>query len=595
MDISSQQANFSLGVPSLPFSVSTVGGLKETLGVRYDNLRFSLVNGSTFNLDTSPLNELKVSFDVTPTQNAHLEADMGLFSVTATPLPSFGLHAGIAVDIGANGTMTPSLTGGANVNLALVGMVGSGTPVDNFKLPSIRANMLMDWQLGGANADPTVTKLASFGASAPTLRFQNVQVGLGEYLSDVLSPVTAAIQTYLTYYKPYLELINAKIPGLEDAFQAAGLGDATILHIAKILNDAKVIDDPLFTTVEKYSELISNLQAGFGDLIDSKVPTLPSGATVNLGDFDLAGNGDLRAAQQAAPLAGLGDLTSLVPHATTAVQYLQDKLGSYADLGGVQAFLRTLQSDISISFPFSDNPTRGAFAMLLGQDVPLVEFTVNLPSVFNVDLQQLMNKVGAPVLGTNNLLPATAELGGNLNVDIHLVGGYDTRGLREIIAGRDDGDIGQLVQRLLLRFDRAGPLGQGRPHHLRRPEDRRHGPHPRPGDRRRGRRRGAGRLPLRQPRGRLRRPEPRRRPHLPTLLRPGFRPQPLHRHRQPRRLDLGRRLRQRLGPGPGHEAGRRRPADPHRSRHLHRLHQLRQLEPLPSPQRPRPHRADRHV
>ena len=438
VDLSKQGFNFNLGVPSLPFSVISSGGFQESLGVQYNNLRFGL-NQNAFFLDTSPLNELKVSFDVTATPTSSVYADAGLFSVKATPLPTFGLHAGIAVDVG--GKVAPSLTGGANADLALVGVVGSGTPVGNFKLPSIQANMLMDWQLGGANANPTVTNFANFGASAPTFRFQNVQVGLGEYLSDVLAPVTAAIQTYLTYYKPYLELINFKIPGLEDAFQAAGLGDATIMNIAKILADTKVIDDPLFETVEHYSELLTDLKAGFGDLINPNVSTLPSGTMVSLGNFDLSGNGDLRTAAPASPLAGFGNLTTLVAHATSAVQTLQNDLGGHVDLNGVQAFLRTLQTDISISFPFSDDPVHGAFAMLLGQDVPLVKFSVNLPSVFNVDLAKLMNQVGGPVLGRNNDLPATAALGGDLNIDVHLVGGYDTRGIRELIEGQGDAGV----------------------------------------------------------------------------------------------------------------------------------------------------------
>ena len=82
----------------------------------------------------------------------------------------------------------------------------------------------------------------------------------------MLAPVTTALQTYLTYYKPYLELINFNIPGLDDLFQDVGLGHASILGIADILAKTGAIPDPLFQTVVHYSDLLTNLQAGFGDL-----------------------------------------------------------------------------------------------------------------------------------------------------------------------------------------------------------------------------------------------------------------------------------------------------------------------------------------
>ncbi len=122
--------------------------------------------------------------------------------------------------------------------------------------------------------------------------------------------------------------------------------------------------------------------------------------------------------------------------------------------GALQAAINRLQTDISLTFPFSDDPVHGAFAMLLGHDVPLVKFTVNLPSLFNVQLADLIQATGVPVLGENNGLPATAELGGDLNLDVYLSGGYDTRGLRELI--RNPGDVGALADGFY--FDSSKPV-----------------------------------------------------------------------------------------------------------------------------------------
>ena len=186
----SQNLNFNLGLPSLPFKVTSTGDINVTVGMEYDNLRFG-INNTGFFLDTSPLNELKVSFDAGLSPSANIQADAGLFQVSAKPLnPStFGLHAGISYDVG--GAVAPSLTGSANADLALSGSFGGTNSTGEFKFPNVQANLLMNWDLGTkASADPTAP-LAHFGDSAPTVSFQNVQVGFGSYLSNLLSPLTA--------------------------------------------------------------------------------------------------------------------------------------------------------------------------------------------------------------------------------------------------------------------------------------------------------------------------------------------------------------------------------------------------------------------
>ena len=47
--------------------------------------------------------------------------------------------------------------------------------------------------------------------------------------------------------------------------------------------------------------------------------------------------------------------------------------------------------------------------MLLGHDVPLVKFSVDLPGLFDVQLADLIEATSAPELGLNNGLPATAS------------------------------------------------------------------------------------------------------------------------------------------------------------------------------------------
>jgi Ca2+-binding RTX toxin-like protein len=70
----------------------------------------------------------------------------------------------------------------------------------------------------------------------------------------------------------------------------------------------------------------------------------------------------------------------------------------------------------------------GAFALLLGRDVPLIRFDINLSG-----LSVPFNRLNA--LPLTNVAPVKLDVGGDLGITLHLSGGYDTRGLRELLTG----------------------------------------------------------------------------------------------------------------------------------------------------------------
>lgn len=447
--------DFNLGLPGIPFRVTTRGNLQARAGIEYDHLQFGLKNNGFF-FDASDPDELRVTLDAGVSPGASFQAVVGFFQVTAVPTPDFGLHAGFSVDIRNDNGLSfanPRLYGTANADLALTGSLADD---GDLSWPNVTTDFKFRWAFGGGNADPTNPDAATYGgAASPVVRFDDVKVNAGNYINSVLRPYTLALQAYLTYYKPYLDLINFQIPGLTDVFDAArGIAPdfvpdkATILEIAKKLKNMGVFGtppDPIVDALVTYSDLLSNLRATVGDLINPQTGGGADNLYLNLGSFDLSGNGGgnlrtLPPAGQAGPNFGTRaggprfDLTSLVPHALNKVtKSAADQFAATKDtyLKGVAAAMRRLKSQMSLTFPFSDTPVSGSFALLLGREADLVKFNIDLPGVFNVPFARL----NALSMGVTTLTPAKLDVGGDLNVDLHLSGGYDTRGLRRLVSG----------------------------------------------------------------------------------------------------------------------------------------------------------------
>ena len=150
-------------------------------------------------------------------RNGNGRPDAGTIGFDAA---AFGLHGGVPVD---PNTEAASFYGSANADLAIAGALAGdpGTAVGGFKYPSVRADFRLGWDLGGADA--RTGDVGRLGAAGPRVALQNVRVGFGDYLTTVLAPLTTAVQTYLMYYEPYLDVVGYEIPELTSTFTAAGL------------------------------------------------------------------------------------------------------------------------------------------------------------------------------------------------------------------------------------------------------------------------------------------------------------------------------------------------------------------------------------
>src|SRR5206468_10328542 len=107
------------------------------------------------------------------------------------------------------------------------------------KFPSVYADFEMHWAF--AAADPAATP-KGFGGS-PTIAFNNVRMGLGSFLSDIMGPVVRVVQTLTVPLQPVISVLNEPIPGLSDLSKAVGSGDVSLLTLAKVASSTGALPD----------------------------------------------------------------------------------------------------------------------------------------------------------------------------------------------------------------------------------------------------------------------------------------------------------------------------------------------------------------
>src|SRR5262249_3735429 len=352
----------------------------------------------------------------------------GFFRVSANAMPNLpAAHLGAGLVMNASGLTlsNPTLTGSAKLNLALDAQIVSSS---SLTFPHMRTNFIVDWNLAG----PSDANLEALG-SAPTVKFDNVQFGLGSFLGNMVQPVADFIQQITVPVAPIYTLLAAPIPGLSDLSEAAGLGTITLEKLAALAVAGKVLP-PDYQLLAELSINLHTLvallrNAKFGPQNDVLIP---------VGSFDLSGiNGDLRGKTLVGGYktfaqwfqSGNKDLTDLVPIATTAVESIEKKI---SDLnlpapGAAlveQAFthineqFRNLQNGIGLRFPLLEDPL-SVFRLLLGQDVDFARFDAKFVGHAS---QTESLKVWGPV---------NVTFTGTIDLQTELHAAVDTYGLRQ--------------------------------------------------------------------------------------------------------------------------------------------------------------------
>jgi hypothetical protein len=452
--------DFGLGLPSIPFHIQSTGDISLQAAARYDNLTFGF-SGGTFFLNTDQPDELKLTLDAgLALGRSSMTGEIGFLRITATPSNSFGLHGQLVADVTGTGANLQVVTDSAhfvgltaNADLHLLasfvppaGIVVPGMNADEIamSLPKIQTDFHLGWDLSGA--DPR-SGLAGLG-SAPSVALNNVQVGLGSFLGSALAPVVSAVQRATAPLQPILDFLDAAIPGLSDL----GAGKVSLLTLAQAANDLGAVPlefQPIVTLAVDLTNLLT--------LIDNTKIDPNNDLWINVGSYDLSANQDVRGLAKAGSIADLlnnplGNLSDL-KFVAAAAQKLHDQVDAkLSDNDPVQHALKqrldamfqqldALANGAHLSFPFFEDPLKGAVQILLGRDADLVSLDANF-TVHTGDRELAK----FPLYG-----PISARLSGNLDLTAHFQAGYDTRGLREFLAG---GNAAKLVDGLYLDSSR---------------------------------------------------------------------------------------------------------------------------------------------
>ena len=276
----------------------------------------------------------------------------------------------------------------ANVNLHLAGGFASGA-----KFPRIVADFILHWQW-----------TSDGGAGDPTIRFENVGLDLGAYVSDFLFPILDTIHDITEPFEPIVDVVTARLPILSD------LAGRTInmLDIFEAMGY-------LSPTSRKFIDVIVTI-VELAKLSESLTPA--GNLFIPFGAFDL--DTDTSGAYALVKLAE--DLEQVDPY-----DFLNDtESGPSVDASANAGFVGDVGSLDNFRFPILDNPLELA-NLFIGKPVSLIEW--HMPT-FSAQAQFVIN---IPIFG-----PLNAQFGGRIGMELNIGFGYDTFGIQKFV---DSGDV----------------------------------------------------------------------------------------------------------------------------------------------------------
>ncbi|HEX3356640.1 MAG TPA: calcium-binding protein [Tepidisphaeraceae bacterium] len=416
----------NLALPGLPLRTKTALPLHVFINF-VQNLSFG-INAGGFFLDTTktvqaipslnggaslPKGTLVSSITAAYANNPTFPVDVGLLHGKATLLSTdttftgaFALKAGTKLnDLNLGGT----LTGEALAKLQLaIGLTSD--PNKNAAAAAITSNLRLDITY---NADDTKAAPELFGNLA-NLEYYNVNLRVGSLVSDVLSPYFSHLQSVTSILEPVVTILTARIPGISDITEYAGLGETDLIDLLSLGSSGSQfwhLASEAIDIIGKLNSIQSSTDANLIPLDGFKIEGLANYKKLVSGSVDFTKIGQ--------------DLTTLTP----------TKQGVNLDLDGLiakvkadgEGVLTSLlgnnikgKTGVKFDMPILDDPKGSIFKMLLGQQTDLANFQATLTLDPHIDIP----------FGIPNLLAIVLK--GELKVDANLRFAYDTFGLQEL-------------------------------------------------------------------------------------------------------------------------------------------------------------------
>ena len=408
--------NFDIGLPGLGLTVEPPASVSAQVGFDWQ-LAFGVSRAEGFYLDTSVPKELNLRLGITtPGLNAVGQFGFLQLDVTDSQSTPTNFVADCAIDlkdpVGANNRLSltdladgavgfedivsATLVGAAKVDLQFVVSFGGSA---NF--PRIRTDFRVDWAFNPGQTDLT--------GSVPMVRFENVRLNLGSYLSDFLGSILESIDTVLAPTKPIRDVLFEPLPVISTLYGR----DYTLLNLA---NDFGYISDPALRFLESAQQIAT---------LASSIPQIDGALEIDMGSFGL-GDVDLRKPIDWANVlpvdlrvpASADDQIRVLPLPPQARAYLEG-IGHLSNLSGGHGLTFPILTDYKKSW-----------GILLGRPVDLFQYT--MPSL---DLH-LTHSESFNVLG-----PLVVTIGGTLDAHFQLSFGYDTFGLQQFSLRHRPSDV----------------------------------------------------------------------------------------------------------------------------------------------------------
>jgi Ca2+-binding RTX toxin-like protein len=404
-------ANTDLGLPALGIALETDLGVLGTYTFGFD-IVVSVDEGVY--IDTT--NEtIRMDLDINASGSA--VGRLGWLAVSATIMPavtgSAAFHAEFVVDMtdpNQDGMLKPSeLASGSLIDFDRTTLDADADFKIEFDanvsawLPSIRGDLDIEWSFVGPDLDGNV----------PEIEFSNVEIVVGTFLTQILSPVLEKLDPILDALDPVLDVLSANLPVLDD------LGvDVSLISIAQEIVD--LLPGALKAQFELYLDLIQVL-IDLRDLVDAIDLESGSGLVIPLGSLRFGG------ADRSFYDARLGELVQDV------FQFVSNPGDWFQAFQGAAPKTAAIieATPASIDFPFLDDP-KSVFEWLLGKgQAELV--TLKLPG-FQMDIPF---DIPIPIIpGILN-----ASIFGSIGVGFGLMAGIDTYGAKDFFKSGDPADL----------------------------------------------------------------------------------------------------------------------------------------------------------
>lgn len=253
----------------------------------------------------------------------------------------------------------------------------------------------------------------------PTVSFGNLHLDASAFVQKYLAPTLAEIRNVTGPFGPVADTLTAPLPVISDLAALVGKPPITLLSLMEAVSGNNLT---VIKTLAAFIQFANNPivadgliplgNTGAGSFnVDANAAKTPKGP--NDANSLISGGGNKGSALFSKPAVG-GNNSQMTSRVNAAKPATQDNLPGTFGVPG-------------LTFPFMEDAGQ-IFGFLMGQDITLIRFEVGrlrATAGFNYDF-------GPFFIGP---VPVTAGVGGSVTLSGRFAIGYDTSGIRKVLAG----------------------------------------------------------------------------------------------------------------------------------------------------------------